>query len=538
MLIQSYLEQASEVFRDKKAVWYQNRWMSFGELEERANRVGQFLMRRGMRRGTRVALLMENSFTFIAAYFGILKAGGVVVGLNTEITSEDLEYLVVNSEAEFLFINKERLRLYNPIRENLADLRAVVISGSALSAQPSAQPSTPAKKTDPARKSDPAKETDPDEQGPPITYFDTILADYPDERPSARPIDIDLAEIVYTSGSTGIPKGVMLTHLNLTSNMQSIVEYLHLSPDDSMIVVLPFTYIYGKSLLLTHILVGAALVIDNRFVYPNKVLETMKATGVTGFAGVPSSFSILLNRSSLRDYDLPKLRYVTQAGGHMAPALQLEVKKAFAPAVLYVMYGATEAAPRLSYLEPSMLDEKLGSIGTPVPNVDLFVADEGGNPLPIGEEGEIVARGSNIMKGYWKDPEGTAQVLKHGLYFTGDLAKQDEDGYFFIVGRKKDIIKVKGFRVSAKEIEERILELEGVIETAVIGVDDPVLGEAVKAFVVPRDDTNLSSQDVLAHLKPHLSTYKLPKHIEFRESLPKNKSGKIMKTDLVAEEKS
>lgn len=536
MLIQSYLEHASEVFRDKKAVWYQDRWISFGELEEQANRVGQFLLDRGMQRGARVALLMENSFTFIAAYFGILKAGGVVVGLNTEITSEDLEYLVVNSDAEFLFINKERLRLYKPIREKLADLKAVVISGADATSSTAESLATSAGSAAETAGS-PAQPGSPDGENPPVTYFDGILADYPDERPKPRSIDIDLAEIVYTSGSTGVPKGVMLTHLNLTSNMQSIVEYLHLSPEDSMIVVLPFTYIYGKSLLLTHILVGASLVIDNRFVYPNKVLETMKATGVTGFAGVPSSFSILLNRSSLRDYDLPKLRYVTQAGGHMAPALQLEVKKAFAPAVLYVMYGATEAAPRLSYLEPSMLDEKLGSIGTPVPNVDLFVADEEGNPLPIGEEGEIVARGSNIMQGYWKDPEGTAQVLKHGLYYTGDLAKQDEDGYFFIVGRKKDIIKVKGFRVSAKEIEEKILELEGVIETAVIGVDDPVLGEAVKAFIVPRDDAELSSQEVLAHLKPHLSTYKLPKHIEFRESLPKNKSGKIMKTELTAEEK-
>ena len=181
-----------------------------------------------------------------------------------------------------------------------------------------------------------------------------------------------------------------------------------------------------------------------------------------------------------------------------------------------------------------MLLPKLGSIGTPVPNVDLFVADENGRPVPLGEEGEIVARGSNIMQGYWKDPQGTAEVLKHGLYFTGDLGKQDEDGYLYVVGRKKNIIKVKGFRVSAKEIEERILEIEDVIETAVIGVPDEVLGEAVKAYIVARDGSTLSQQEVLSYLKPHLSTYKLPKFVEFRESLPKNKSGKIMKTELAA----
>jgi len=517
MLVHSFLEQTSRTFPDKEAVWYQDRWMTYGEIETEANRVGQFLAAKGLRRGERVAIVMENSFTFVTTYFGILKAGGVVVGLNTEVTSEDLEYLVINSEARFLFINHNRLRLLKPVQAKLTTLLGIVVSGGA---------------------PDSAASAAADAGGKPAELFsyESIIEQYPAERPLARPIDIDLAEIVYTSGSTGVPKGVMLSHLNLTSNMRSIAEYLHLSPEDRIMVVLPFTYIYGKSLLLTHVLVGASMVIDNRFVYPNKVLETMKATEVTGFAGVPSTFSILLNRSSLRDYEFPALRYVTQAGGHMAPSLQKEVSEAFHPAVLYVMYGATEAAPRLSYLEPSMLMPKLGSIGTPVPNVDLFVADEKGRPLPTGEEGEIVARGSNIMQGYWKDPEGTREVLKHGLYFTGDLGKQDEDGYFFIVGRKKDILKVKGFRVSAKEIEEKLLEIDDIIETAVIGVPDPVLGEAVKAFVVTRDGSEITDKEILAYLKPHLSTYKLPKFIEFRDSLPKNKSGKIMKTELSAAE--
>lgn len=510
MLVHSFLECTSLRFPDKPAVWYQDEWMTYGQIERQANRVANFLVEQGLQRGERVTLLMENSFTFITAYFGIMKAGGVVVGLNTEITSEDLEYLVQNSEARFLFLNKERLRLYEPIREKLTGLHSVVVSGGL-----------------------------PENADTGFVEFESIAAEYPAELDAAvaknRTIDIDLAEIVYTSGSTGVPKGVLLSHLNLSSNMESIAEYLHLSPNDRIMVILPFTYIYGKSLLLTHVLVGGSLVIDNRFVYPNKVLETMQRTEATGFAGVPSTFSILLNRSSLRDYSFPQLRYVTQAGGHMAPALQKDALEAFYPAQLYIMYGATEAAPRLSYLEPTMLLRKMGSIGTPVPNVDLFVSDENGRPVPLGEEGEIVARGSNIMQGYWKDPQGTAEVLKHGLYFTGDLGKQDEDGYLYVVGRKKNIIKVKGFRVSAKEIEERILEMEDVIETAVVGVPDEVLGEAVKAYIVARDGATLSQQDVLAYLKPHLSSYKLPKFVEFRESLPKNKSGKIMKTELTAE---
>ncbi|WP_319562170.1 AMP-binding protein [Marispirochaeta sp.] len=507
MLVHTLLEQSCRNYPEKEALWFRGSWMIYREIEDQANRIGQFLVNEGLTRGDRVVLLLENSFAFVCAYFGILKAGGVVVGLNTEITAEDLEYLVVNSDAGFLFIDENRLHLFEAVRKNLAGLKRVVLNG--VSDVPAGFAAVP---------------------------LSLVLEKSSPEPPDVWVIDLDLAEIVYTSGSTGVPKGVMLTHLNLVSNMRSIVEYFSLTPEDRMMVILPFTYIYGKSLLLSHVMIGGSLVIDNRFTFPNSILETMRKTSVTGFAGVPSTYSILLSRSSLRKQEFPSLRYVSQAGGHMAVSLAKEVKEAFSPAELWVMYGATEAAPRLSYLHPSMLDAKLGSIGTPVPNVDLFVADEEGKPLATGEEGEIVARGSNIMKGYWKDPDGTAEVLKNGLYFTGDLGKADDDGYIFIVGRKKDIIKVKGFRVSAKEIEERLLELDGVIEAAVIGVPDPVLGEAVKAFVVLQEASSLDEQEVLRRLQPHLSAFKLPKQIEFRKELPKNKSGKIMKSLLSAAE--
>jgi acyl-CoA synthetase (AMP-forming)/AMP-acid ligase II len=201
------------------------------------------------------------------------------------------------------------------------------------------------------------------------------------------------------------------------------------------------------------------------------------------------------------------------------------------------MYGATEAAPRLSYLDPEFLTDKWGSIGKPVDNVDLFIADEKGNEMATGETGEIAARGSNIMLGYWKDPDGSKEVLKNGLYYTGDLGRIDRDGFIYVVGRVKDIIKVKGFRVGAKEIEETILEMNEIHETAVIGVEDSVLGEAVKAFIVPRKNANIDNEKVINFLKDKLPAYKLPKYIELRDSLPKNKSGKILKSKLKEEEK-
>ena len=262
----------------------------------------------------------------------------------------------------------------------------------------------------------------------------------------------------------------MLSHQNLVSNMRSIAEYLGLLPSDRMMVVLPFHYIYGRSLLYTHFLSGGSLVIDNRFAFPVAVLNTMEEQKVTCFAGVPSTFSILLRKTDVGKRRFPHLRLVTQAGGPMAPVLQEEVVRTFRPAKLYIMYGSTEAAPRLTYLDPDLLPRKLGSIGRAIPNVEVIVADENGNRLPPGTTGEVVARGANIMLGYWKDPNGTAAVLRHGYYFTGDLGYEDADGCIFLTGRAREIIKAGGNRVSAKEIEEQIMEIAEVVEVAVIGV--------------------------------------------------------------------
>jgi acyl-CoA synthetase (AMP-forming)/AMP-acid ligase II len=297
-------------------------------------------------------------------------------------------------------------------------------------------------------------------------------------------------------------------------------------------VVLPFYYIYGKSLLNTHFFVGGSVVIDNRFAFPNVILETMKNTEVTGFSGVPSTYMILLNKSAIRNYQFDSLRYITQAGGAMAASVQKEVAKTFAPAKLYIMYGATEASARLSYLDPKDLANKWGSIGKAIPNVDLFVADQNGSPLPPNTEGQLVARGSNIMQGYWNDIEETNKVLREGLYFTGDLGKMDDDGFLYVVGRKKDMIKVGGERVSAKSIEEVLLEMNQVHEVAVIGVLDELLGEAIKAYIVPLNGGNLDVNEIIKFCKKRLPQYKVPKYIEIINSLPKNNSGKILKENL------
>ena len=508
MLVHHFLETSAQKTPKGKAVWELNQWKTYGQIEAMANRTANFLIEQGFQKGDRVALLYENSSDYIIFYYAILKAGAIVVSINTGYTSEMLAYVLINSEVKAMISQK-------------------IFSSKVL---PAIQKS-PFIKVSIVHQDDLLKFR---EVGHCDVYsLQTIYEDGSSINPDCSIIDVDIASIVYTSGSTGRPKGVTLTHLNIVSNTKSIVSYLQLTAKDRIMVVLPFYYIYGKSLLNTHFYVGGSVVIDNRFTYPAVILNTMKDTEVTGFAGVPSTFIILINKSPIQEYQFDHLRYVTQAGGAMAIPIQKKVVDLFAPAQLYIMYGATEASARLSYLEPSMLPRKWGSIGKAIPNVELEIVDQTGKPVPPETEGEIAARGANIMTGYWQDPLETQKVLKNGLYYTGDLGKKDKDGYFYVVGRKKDMIKVGGERISPKEIEEQLLEINEIHEVAAIGVPDPVLGEAIQIFIVPRARVNMTENDFLIIIKKKLPIYMHPKTIVITKNLPKNESGKIMKTQLM-----
>lgn len=508
MLIQHFLEASARRFPDKPALWHKGEWFTYAQIDAWADKIARFLAEAGVGRGDRVGLLYENSPEYVASHFGILKAGAVNVSLNTETTPETVAALLSDCEAAALIVSR---RLSAPAAQAAAGL-----------------PALKAVLTDPAVCGEfPAAVR--------AEALDAVLAGA-DAPPLPCPsVDVDLAAIVYTSGSTGKPKGVMLSHLNLVSNNRSIVEYLGIGAEDRVLAVLPFYYIYGTSLLYTHFSAGASVVIENRFAYPNVALDTLEKTACTGFAGVPSTFAILLGKSTLKKRSFPSLRTVTQAGGAMPPTVQKEVVEAFSPARLFVMYGSTEAAPRLTYVDPAELGRKWGSIGKAIPNVEVAVVGPDGRALPAGETGEVAARGSNIMMGYWRDPEGTAEVLRGGWYFTGDLGRIDEEGYLFLVGRAKDIIKAGGNRVGAKEIEELLMEIPGLSETAVIGVPDPILGEAILAVVVPREPAEGWEERLRAHSKSRLPPFKQPKWFEIRDALPKNEAGKILKQVLRAE---
>jgi acyl-CoA synthetase (AMP-forming)/AMP-acid ligase II len=345
----------------------------------------------------------------------------------------------------------------------------------------------------------------------------------------------DLATIMYTSGTTGNPKGVMLSHRNLRANADAIIHSLELTRQDHTLCVLPFYFSYGNSVLHSHLLCGARLTLEDNFAFPRLMLQRIQDEGISGFAGVPSTFALLLSRQRLEDFDLSRLRYVTQAGGPMPRPLLEELRKRLRAARVFVMYGQTEATARLTCLPPEDLDSKPGSVGVPVTGVEIDIREET-RSLPPGGVGEIFVRGPNVMLGYWNDAAASADVLRDGWLRTRDLGYMDQDGYLYLVGRATDMIKTGAFRVSPQEIEEVIAAIEGVEDAAGVAIPDEVLGQAVKAVVVPRPGADLTVMAVKAHCRANLASYKVPKAVEFATALPRTSSGKVQRFKLAGAE--
>ncbi len=504
-LVHHFPEQAAQRTPDHPFLIHDEATISYGEVDSGANRVARVLIGEGISRGDRIGLLALNSRFYVEAYYGILKAGGIAVPLNTAADGPTLAAFLRSCGARMLIAGRRFKKVTTGAITDGTPLEVLAVESAQL-----------------------AQELPEGIRG---LALDEACAAESGEPPGLTLTDLDVASIIYTSGSTGTPQGATLSHLNVVSNTRSIVSYLDLQARDRILAILPFYYVYGKSLLNTHAAAGGTVVIENRFLYPNTALDTLEKQQCTGLSGVPSTFAILVNRSNLAERELPHLRYVTQAGGPMSPELTRRLMAALPGKRIVIMYGATEASARLSYLDPDELPGKIGSIGKAIPNVELRVRREDGTEADVGEVGEIVARGSNMTSGYWGDPEATAEVFDQHGYHTGDLARRDEEGFLYVVGRKRDFIKSGAHRISALEIEHTILELPEIHEAAVIGVPDEILGEKIKAFVVFREGCEVDPEVLEKTLKKKLA-YKAPAEIEIRNDLPKNESGKIMKQAL------
>lgn len=466
-----------------------DRVVSYGAIDRMANQCAHALRRCGLSAGDRVLIALDNSAEMVAAYFGAMKAGGVAVPLPAGPRSDRLPAALGDCAPKVAVVDEMTARALGP-RGTFAEVPHVL----ALASSPLAEP---------------------------FANFAASLADCSDAPVEDCGADADLAAIIYTSGSTGEPRGVMLSHANFVTNARSIIEYLGLTAADRAMCVLPFSYVYGLSLLHTHIAVGGSLVVENRSAFPNVVLASMAQHEATGFAGVPSTFALMLHRSNLDEVHLPHLRYVTQAGGPMSPARIDEWLARGPKAGFYVMYGATEAAARLTYLPPTELASKRGSIGRAIPNVEVRVLAEDGRVAQPGEVGELVARGANIASGYWNRPDETAERFGAEGYRTGDLGYADDEGCLFIVGRRHDMIKVGANRVGAREIEDVLHEHPAVHEAAVVGAPHDLLGEAPVAVVSLKMTLVDPETELRAFCASRLTAYKVPVRVTVVAELPK-----------------
>lgn len=438
--------------------------------------------------GKNIMLLSENNLFFITAYLAILKSGNICIPLDPQIEEKHFLYIrdLVNPSLIFVSPNFKSKVLF---------------------------------------------------EGEIILKIDKSLNQI-QKTYSKNQADINensLAEVIFTSGSTGVPKGVMLSHRNLISNTRSILAYLHLGAADRMLVVLPFYYCYGLSLLHTHLRSGSSIVLNNSFMFIGTVIRDLLDYHCTGFAGVPSHFQILLRKSrNFKKTIFPELRYVTQAGGHLPPVFIDEFLNAFPKILFFVMYGQTEATARLTYLPPKLYPPKKGSIGIAIPEVEVRVINEQGNDIKPGEIGEIIARGENIMMGYYQDKTSTQKTIINGWLYTGDLATIDREGFLYIKGRSKEIVKIGGKRVSLKEIEEVILQKPEIIDCTVVQENDNLLGESIKAFIVinNKDIPKGYKDSVVKHCAKLLSYYKIPQTFEISHQIMVNSAGKKVKGDL------
>jgi len=515
MLVHQFLENSAERFPDKTALVCGDRRVSYTALHQASRGLAGALLELGLQRQDRVVIFCENSIEAVTALFGILMAGGIFVMLNPAMKARKLAYILNNSGARAVIAQADRAMLMREAISEAPAVRHVVWVGSSKSA---AGPGAPAI----------------------AEHLWEALLGEAEKRPGILPaagIDVDLATIIYTSGSTGEPKGVMSAHCNVVAAARSITGYLQNTPDDVILDTLPLSFDYGLYQVFMAALFGGTVVLEPSFAFPYRVLERLVQERVTGFPIVPTVAALLLQMQDLSRFDFSSLRYITNTAAALPVAHIRRLLAIFPGKRIYSMYGLTECK-RVAYMPPEKLPERPGSVGIAMPNCEVFVVDEDGRKLGANQVGELVVRGANVMQGYWNAPEETAKRFRPGRYpadtllHTGDLFRQDEEGFLYFVGRKDDMIKTKGERVSPKEIENIICEMEGVAEAAVIGVPDDILGQAIKAFVVCSRNPGPTDAAVIHHCKKHLEPFMVPKEVVFRDALPRTASGKIDKKPL------
>jgi long-chain acyl-CoA synthetase len=515
MLLDEFLAKSAELYPNKVALICGNKRHTFIEIDNAANSLGNALREEGFRRQDRAIVYLDNSVESVVSLFGILKAGGIFVIVNPQVKEKKLEYIMGDCKARVLITDLKHLVHVPEIISLSPSLERIIVTNY----EKVSTANTPGTRSR-------------------LLSYKTIMEECSSVPPIPSCIDIDLASLIYTSGSSGRPKGVMLTHHNMVSAANSISQYLENTSDDIIINTLPLSFDYGLYQVLMAFKFGGTVILEKAFVYPQQVIDLVVKEKVTGWPVVPTIAAILVKLKNLDKHDFSSLRYITSTGQALPSKHIAQLREIFPGAKIYSMYGLTECK-RVSYLPPEELDKRPGSVGKAMPNTEVYIVDEKDEEITeAGKPGELVVRGANVMKGYWNLPEETARALRPGLYpdekvlYTGDLFEKDEEGYLYFLGRKDDIIKTAGHMVSPKEVENILCEKEEVIEAAVVGVEDEILGKAIKAFVHLTDTCQTTEGDIRRFCSERLEDFAVPKFVSFCRALPKTVTGKVQKRNL------
>lgn len=515
VLVHEWLRRTARREPQRTAIVCGDQRVSYAEIDTLSDRLARSFMECGVRRGDRVVILLDTSVETVASIYGALKAGAVFVALEGSVKAPKLAYVLADSGARVLVTHAAKQRVVADCTERFPDVwcDAVVWVGA-----------------------DDAPEGIRMGTGRTWSWATADRTNSPSPEPP-RVIDVDLAALIYTSGSTGEPKGVMSTHRNMVSAARSIIEYIGNEPDDVILVPLPLSFDYGLYQVLMAFMFGATVVLETFFMYPEAVLRTIEREQVTGLPIVPTIAAVLLRLRDLPGRHLESLRYVTNTGAAL-PVEHIKRLREILPHVrIFSMFGLTECK-RVCFLPPDELDRRPASVGKAIPNCETLVVDENGVPVAPGESGELIVRGSNVMQGYWHSPEATQRTYRDGSYpddrrlHSGDYFRVDEEGYLYFLGRRDDLIKSRGERISAREVENVLCTMAGVAEAAVIGVPDDVMGQAVKAFVVPADGGAIAERHVLRHCRDNLESFMVPKYVDIVDTLPRTPHGKVDKRTL------
>ncbi len=472
--------------------------LTYAETNTAANRFANGLRNLGVGEGDRVAVMLPNIPEFVIAYFAVLKLGGTVVPMNTMFRQIEIRYILEDSQAKAMIV-------WEPvIAEALKALPLCPSCRHCIAVGDNPPPGTLA--------------------------LQAITESSPSDLATCQTRETDTAVILYTSGTTGRSKGAELTHFNMHCNATAVADMIDIQDSDRFVATLPLFHSFGQTHVMNATFArGGSIILHPRF-EASRVLESFQRDGATLFAGVPTMYFYLLQAASTEGIAANSLRLCISGGAPLPVPVLHEFEKRFG-AVILEGYGLSETSPVACSNRPDRA-RKPGSIGIPIPGAEMRIFDDRGRELPANEVGEVVIRGPLIMKGYLNEPEATAEAMRDDWFHSGDLGYHDEDGYFYIVDRKKDMILKSGYNVYPREVEEILYRHPAVAEAAVVGVPDVAKGEEVKAYVALKADVAASEEGIVDHCRKLLSAYKCPKYVEFLPSLPKSATGKILRREL------